>query len=140
MNPKAGLKRREKNKMNKVEEHGKLCNYIHDLYERKNHDYGDSFAKSIAEEGLAAARIRIGDKWNRFCKLSRDADVKAEVKDESLQDTLIDMANYCLMTVVEMNAKKDDDSVVRETIYANGVPVCAREHNGSSICECGRNE
>ena len=29
----------------KVEIHSKICNILNDIYEKKNHDYGDSFAK-----------------------------------------------------------------------------------------------
>lgn len=68
------------------------------IFKRKNHDYGNSFEQSLFEEGLAAARIRMGDKWNRFKQLSKGEE--ALVKDESLRDTLIDMANYAIMTVM----------------------------------------
>lgn len=67
-------------------------------FERKNKDYGNSFEQSLDEEGLAAARIRMGDKWNRFKTLSNGN--KSFVKDESIRDTLLDMANYCIMTVM----------------------------------------
>ena len=46
----------------KVEHHADLCKEINDLYARKNHDYGDSFHQTFTEEGLAMARIRLGDK------------------------------------------------------------------------------
>lgn len=88
--------------MNKVEHHAKLCKELNDLYARKNADYGDSFGKSFEEEGLAMARIRLGDKFNRFKTLSRS--VERKVLDESIRDTLIDLANYALMTVLEMEA------------------------------------
>ena len=88
--------------MNKVEHHAKLCKELNDLYARKNADYGDSFGKSFEEEGLAMARIRLGDKFNRFKTLSRS--VERKVLDESVRDTLIDLANYALMTVLEMEA------------------------------------
>lgn len=68
------------------------------IFKQKNHDYGNSFEQSLNEEGLAASRIRMGDKWNRFKQLSKGA--KAQVNDESLRDTLIDMANYIIMTVM----------------------------------------
>lgn len=67
-------------------------------YVRKNHDYGNSFEVSMNEEGLAAVRIRLGDKWLRFKQLSKGE--KALVKDESIRDTLLDMANYAIMTVM----------------------------------------
>ena len=88
--------------MKKVEHHAKLCKELNDLYARKNADYGDSFGKSFEEEGLAMARIRLGDKFNRFKTLSRS--VERKVLDESIRDTLIDLANYALMTVLEMEA------------------------------------
>ena len=68
------------------------------IFRKKNHDYGNSFEQSLNEEGLAASRIRMGDKWNRFKQLSKG--VQAQVNDESLRDTLIDMANYAIMTVM----------------------------------------
>ena len=68
------------------------------IFRKKNHDYGNSFEQSLNEEGLAASRIRMGDKWNRFKQLSKG--VQAQVNDESLRDTLIDMANYAIKTVM----------------------------------------
>lgn len=74
------------------------------IFKQKNHDYGNSFEQSLFEEGLAAARIRMGDKWNRFKQLSKGEE--ALVKDESLRDTLIDMANYAIMTVMWMDKQQ----------------------------------
>lgn len=73
-----------------------IVDQMKEIYSRKNSDYGNSFEQSLDEEGLAAARIRLGDKWNRFKTLSKGKEIK--VTNESLQDTLIDMANYCIMT------------------------------------------
>lgn len=75
-----------------------------DTFTKKNHDYGNSFEQSLDEEGLAASRIRIGDKWNRFKSLSKGK--KAQVSDESLRDTLLDMANYAIMTVMWLDKQK----------------------------------
>lgn len=84
----------------KVEKHQKICSELNTLYAKKNHDYGDSFHISFVEEGMAMARIRLGDKLNRFKTLSRN--VEQEVNDESIRDTLIDLANYAIMTILEM--------------------------------------
>lgn len=70
-------------------------------YIKKNHDYGDSVNKSLNEEGLVAARVRMGDKWNRFKTLSKGEETL--VKDESIKDTLLDLALYCVMTVDWLN-------------------------------------
>ena len=86
----------------KVAKHKMLCEELNRTYEAKNHDYGDSFHESYVEDGLLMAKIRIGDKYSRFKSLLENADQK--VKDESIRDTLMDMANYCIMTVMELEA------------------------------------
>lgn len=85
----------------KVERHKQICMALNTLYARKNHDYGDSFHQTFVEEGMAMPRIRLGDKFNRFKTLSRKLDSQ-RVSDESLKDTLLDLANYAIMTVLEM--------------------------------------
>ena len=85
----------------KVERHKQICMELNALYARKNHDYGDSFHQTFVEEGMAMPRIRLGDKFNRFKTLSRKLDTQ-KVSDESLKDTLLDLANYAIMTVLEM--------------------------------------
>ena len=96
----------QKKQINKVELHRYICEEINNLYERKNHDYGDSFHQTFAEEGMAMARIRLGDKFSRFKTLSRGGEQK--VNDESIRDTLIDLANYAIMTVLEMEVADYD--------------------------------
>lgn len=86
--------------MTKVERHLQLCKILNEVYTKKNHDYGDSFHQTFMEEGFAMARIRLTDKLNRFKALTRKSEQL--VKDESIQDTLMDLANYALMTIMEM--------------------------------------
>ena len=92
-------------KPTKCERHEKLCQELNTLYAKKNKDYGDSFHQTFLEEGYAMSRIRLSDKLNRFKSLSRRG--TQEVKDESLRDTLIDLANYALMTILEMEGEND---------------------------------
>lgn len=87
--------------MNKVEKHREICNYLTELYESKNHDYGDSFHESFVEDGLIMSKIRLGDKYNRFKSLIKKNEQK--VLDESIRDTLLDLGNYAIMTVIEMD-------------------------------------
>ena len=82
---------------------------MHSIFRKKNHDYGNSFEQSLNEEGLAASRIRMGDKWNRFKQLSKG--VQAQVNDESLRDTLIDMANYAIMTVMWLDKQQNNSNI-----------------------------
>ena len=69
-------------------------------YAAKNHDYGNSFEQSLDKFGLVASIVRMGDKMNRIESLSKK---EAEVKDESIKDTLLDLANYAIMTVMWLN-------------------------------------
>ena len=91
----------------KVDRHRELCETLNGIYAKKNADYGDSFHLTYREEGMAMARIRLSDKLNRFKQLSRTQD--RQVKDESIKDTLLDLANYALMTVLEIEGEEHDD-------------------------------
>lgn len=87
--------------MTKIEKHKTLVEQIHQTYIQKNHDYGDSFGKTFRELGLISAVTRISDKYNRLVSLATKPN-EQKVLDESIVDTLLDMANYCLMTVIEL--------------------------------------
>lgn len=89
----------------KTELHASICAELTALYERKNHDYGDSFAKSFAEYGMAMPCIRLEDKLNRLKALSRNGNQK--VNDESVDYTPMDLANYAIMTLVERKIGTD---------------------------------
>lgn len=94
--------------MTKPERHMKLCEELNAIYTKKNHDYGDSFHVTYLEEGMAMARIRLSDKLNRFKTLTRNKDT-AQVDDESVRDTLMDLANYALMTVLELDEENENE-------------------------------
>lgn len=86
----------------KVTRHKDLCLNLNDIYAKKNADYGDSFHDTFEEEGMAMARIRLSDKLNRFKNLTRNRS-EQKVNDESIKDTLLDLANYALMTILEVD-------------------------------------
>ena len=65
-----------------------------ELYSRKNHDYGNSFDKGMDNIGIAYGVGRIYDKMNRLITLTKK---EAQVKDESVDDTLRDLACYSMM-------------------------------------------
>lgn len=91
--------------MDNVKMHKSLCDELNALYERKNHDYGDSYHNTYLKWGLPMAAIRLEDKLNRFETLIR---AEGQVKDESIRDTLIDLANYSIMTVMELDREEKD--------------------------------
>ena len=90
----------------KTELHASICAELTALYERKNHDYGDSFGKSFKEYGMAMPCIRLEDKLNRLKALTRNGN--QQVNDESIDDTLMDLANYAIMTLVERKVGNGD--------------------------------
>jgi hypothetical protein len=73
-----------------------ILNEIRQLHNRKNADYGDSFDKTLDEFGLVASATRMSDKFNRFKSLIKN---HAQVQDEKIEDTLIDLASYAIMTI-----------------------------------------
>ena len=89
--------------MSKAKQLEDMCNFIIKQYQEKNKDYGDSFGISVKKYGLVSALTRMSDKFNRVENLIINK--KVEVLDEKLSDTLIDLATYCLMTVVELENK-----------------------------------
>ena len=91
--------------MDNVKQHESLLRQIHDTYIKKNHDYGDSFSRSYKKYGLVAAMVRMEDKWNRLDNMASGAEQK--VADETIRDTLLDLAGYCIMTIMELDKQKN---------------------------------
>lgn len=96
--------------LTKFEKHTALLNEIHETYIQKNNAYGDSFTKSCDEFGPIAAVVRMSDKWNRLTNLVKNNDISTG--DESIRDTLMDLANYCVMTVAWM--EQNDNNIAPE--------------------------
>src|SRR5699024_11369033 len=67
------------------------------IYVAKNKDYGDSFSQSLDKYGIIASLVRMGDKMNRIDSLY---DKPTTEVDESLVDSLEDLANYAIMTAM----------------------------------------
>lgn len=72
-----------------------------ETYKKKNKDYGNSFNKTLDEWGLFVSAIRLEDKLNRFKSYIQTG--MYEVQDEGVKDTLIDLANYSIMTILYLN-------------------------------------
>ena len=87
-------------KMDKYEKHMEICKELNQIYRDKNHDYGDSFGETYKKLGIISAVTRITDKVNRLQSLCTNEN---KVKDESISDTLKDLANYAIMTLIELD-------------------------------------
>lgn len=85
---------------NNCEEFEHICKQMLDVYKAKNSDYGDSFSTSCDEFGLIAGVVRMNDKMNRIKSLLKKPQ---QVNDESIKDTLLDLANYSIMSLIWLN-------------------------------------
>ena len=94
--------------IDKVAIHERFCNDLNAMYAHKNSDYGDSFAKSLAEYGMVMPCIRLEDKLNRLKALTVYNNTR-KVSDESIEDTLMDIANYAIMTLIELTIDKGEE-------------------------------
>ena len=75
-----------------------LANQLIETQKRKNADYGSSFDQTLDEFGLVASATRMSDKFNRFKSLMRCGST-ARAEAEKIEDTLMDLAAYAIMTV-----------------------------------------
>ena len=75
-----------------------------DLYLKKNHDYDDSVSKTFDEYGLTSFLVRMDDKMNRIKTLIKVGD--AAVTGEHIEDTLLDLANYAVLALTEIEYRK----------------------------------
>ena len=91
-----------------VHAHLEVCGELNVTYKKKNADYGDSFAQSLDKHGLIAAIVRMDDKMSRVINLNK-ADEQL-VNDESVRDTLMDLANYAIMSVMWLDNKSGEES------------------------------
>lgn len=91
----------------KIEQHKKICNELTKIYDQKNHDYGDSFGKGFKEYGMTMPCIRLEDKLLRLKSLTVQ-NKEQQVSDESIEDTLLDLANYTIMTILELRGGKNE--------------------------------
>lgn len=78
-----------------------VVNELFELYVVKNSDYGDSFNDLLNEFGLITVVIRLQDKMNRLKTIAKN-DGEYSVKDETIKDTLMDLANYSIMALMRL--------------------------------------
>lgn len=90
----------------KMAQHYAICKKLNAVYKAKNHDYGDSFGDTYKKLGIISAVTRLSDKMNRLMSLAVKHDT--QVKDEKIEDTLLDMANYAIMTLIELEYEPEN--------------------------------
>lgn len=89
---------------NSQKEFEKLVKSLTKLRAKKNHDYGDGFMKNYIKYGSEALFFDILRKFQRLENILLNGGA-LKVADETLQDTLGDLAIMCINGMVWLNAK-----------------------------------
>ena len=85
--------------------HRKILAEMADTFSKKNSDYGNAFEEILDDFGASYAVGRLKEKHKRLTKLITSN--KQEVEDESIEDTLLDMANYAVLTIMWLQKQKE---------------------------------
>lgn len=90
--------------MSKEDRFKEITNEMYILYKNKNADYGSSVSDTYKDFGMVSFLVRLSDKLNRL-KTIYNKDTK--VKDETVYDTLIDLANYSILAILELENEEN---------------------------------
>lgn len=114
-----------------VKQFNELAQTMCELYEKKNADYGDSFNISLDKYGIIAALTRISDKFNRIENLILNQNKKVE--DEKVEDTLIDLANYAMMTVLWIKKNNKIKNALLDKLSAEYTPEDGTKYDCGNV-------
>lgn len=95
---------RKQNERTDADRFKDITDKMSDTYKRKNHDYGNAFSEMYDELGINYGYGKIREKVNRIKTLK---DNEAQVANEPLEDALLDCANYCILTLMEYQKRKE---------------------------------
>lgn len=104
--------------MNDVQRFGRIQVELCDTFKSKNADYGNSFSQlyqEFGDNGIITAAVQISHKYHRFMNLAKGIPTKVN---ESLRDTLLDLANYCILTVMELDKAKEKANASSPSAFA----------------------
>lgn len=82
--------------------HEDITTELYMIFDEKDSKYGKSFEQSVKEFGLVSAVIRMSDKMNRLKNIVMD-EINMDDNDESTRDTLLDLANYAILSVMQLD-------------------------------------
>lgn len=77
-----------------------LTNVMSETFAKKRHDYGQTTEETYRKFGPVSMLTRMHDKMGRLDTLLVSGDANY-VEDERVEDTLLDLANYALITILE---------------------------------------
>lgn len=84
-----------------------LTNKLTLTLQAKNHDYNSAFSEMFDELGIDYAYGKLREKMNRIKVLRSKPNM---VKNEGLEDALLDTAGYAILTLVELKKRKSNDT------------------------------
>lgn len=94
-----------KNYKTDVDRFREITQNLADLYEKKNANYGNSFEKLFKELGPVAGIVPLHNKLDRITNL-----IKGDKNNfESLEDSLVDLANYAIMNLIELQKQAENE-------------------------------
>lgn len=93
-----------------------LTTKMYETFKKKRNDYGPSSRVTFEMFGPDSMTVRMFDKLIRYSNLT-SGDVKQLVKDESVKDTLLDLANYALITILELEHIEAQNRMKSVVIY-----------------------
>jgi hypothetical protein len=82
---------------------------LHEIYVTKNALYGDSTTDTFKKFGALSYAVRLNDKLRRFQSLVTSPPGACGTGDESMVDTLLDLANYAVLAVMDIESERVDD-------------------------------
>lgn len=94
----------EQNERTDADRFKEITDNMSDTYKRKNSDYGNSFSKLFEECGMTYAYGHLAEKVERINSLRKN---DAKVHGESMIDSLYDLANYSILTIMEIEKCKE---------------------------------
>lgn len=97
--------------------HREMCDKMIEITQAKNHDYAgfndDPFANFKVVEGAGIASTEQGFLTRMMDKISRVNSFTQQgvcnVKDESIEDTLLDLSNYAILMAGYIKSKKEEN-------------------------------
>ena len=91
------------NKNTDADRFKEITDKMFETFKAKKHDYGSSFSNLFKECGMTYAYGHMAEKLERVKSLMKD---EAKVKGEGMKDSLLDLANYAILTVMEIDKQK----------------------------------
>lgn len=82
------------------------CEQISRILIEKNKNYGNSFDEALNEYGAIVIPITLSHKFNRIKNLASKLGRISLNGGESIQDTLMDLAGYCILSSVWLDEKE----------------------------------